>query len=111
LIDFATAKALATTAASAAMRRPIVILDDRTIEREFGWVFFYQSEEFVLHERDGARLFGNAPIIVSRQTGRASLTDTSFPIQDLIDAFETLRAERFEAGDWRAYLKGKAPPL
>ena len=88
-----------------------VLLDEQTIEREFGWVFFYQSEDYVLFKRDSARLFGNAPIIVNRRTGRATLTDTSFPIDDLIAAYEALGVERFELGEWRTYLRHKVPPL
>lgn len=54
----------------------LVILDEHTIEFEFGWVFFYQSEEYV---RTGNYLYmlgGNAPMIVDKYTGNLIETGT-----------------------------------
>ena len=42
----------------------IIILDDGTIEKSWGWVFFYTSRKY--HETNDIRyaVAGNAPIIV-----------------------------------------------
>jgi len=63
------AKAEARAIAAAHMReheeRPEgftpVIVDSETMETEFGWIFFYQSEEFLLTGSISDALAGNAP--------------------------------------------------
>ena len=70
------------------------ILDEETIERDWGWVFFYDSAE---HQEVGGyqdALAGNAPYIVNRKTGELIATGTALPIEDYISDYEkTLRAE------------------
>lgn len=46
-----------------------VIFDEFTIEKDFGWVFFYNSRKFVETEEFSYCLAGNAPIIVNRFDG------------------------------------------
>jgi hypothetical protein len=70
-----------------------VILDDVTIERPFGWVFFYDSAE---HQRTGNfrhALAGNAPIIVNRFDGSLHLTGTARPTEEYIHDYETRVAQ------------------
>ena len=43
-----------------------VILDEHTIEAEFGWMFFYTSKEFFETGDIRHSLYGNAPIIVNK---------------------------------------------
>ena len=66
----------------------VVILDEHTIERNWGWVFFYQSRRFIETRdwRDG--LVGNAPYLVNRTTGEFGLSGTSSTISELIEAYE-----------------------
>ncbi len=64
------------------------ILDEATIEREWGWVFFYTSERYL---RTGDILFavgGNAPYIVNRHTGEVRVAGTAMPIEHYIDEYE-----------------------
>jgi len=44
----------------------LVVLDEETIHFEFGWVFFYQSKEFVETSNPDFLLGGNVPIIVDK---------------------------------------------
>jgi hypothetical protein len=68
-----------------------VILDDKTIERPFGWVFFYESREY-LDTRDLAlRMIGNAPLIVDRRDGSIHVTGTAEPIEHYIKEYEEKR--------------------
>ncbi len=46
-----------------------VIEDQYTREEDFGWVFFYQSREYVETQVFSARLAGNGPIIITREDG------------------------------------------
>jgi len=64
------------------------ILDDLTIEGEFGWVFFYQSKVFIETGDLSRRLVGNAPFLVSRVDGRLYVTGTAHPVQLYIDNFK-----------------------
>ena len=66
----------------------LVILDDQTIEGEFGWVFFYQSRVYLESGDVSYALAGNAPILVSRQDGSLHVTGTSQPIEAYIENFE-----------------------
>jgi len=45
------------------------LVEKHTIERPFGWVFFYNSKEFVETGIGRYRVYGNGPIIVNRFTG------------------------------------------
>jgi hypothetical protein len=65
-----------------------VIVDSATIERDFGWVFFYQSRRF-LETRDPIwKLAGNAPYIVNRLDGALHVTGTARPIEEYIAQYE-----------------------
>ncbi len=46
----------------------LVILDERTTEMPWGWVFFYNSQGWVRDKLLRHRLAGNAPYIVNRFT-------------------------------------------
>jgi hypothetical protein len=53
----------------------LVVLQDRTMERDFGWVFYYGP-------KDGSTLIaGNAPFIVDRDSGSVHVTATAYPTE------------------------------
>jgi hypothetical protein len=87
----------------------VEILHAETLEYDFGWVFFYQAEEFLRTRDPGKALYGNAPIIVERQSGRAVLTGTAYSTAEFVNAYRALGFDQFSAGGWRKYLAG--PPL
>jgi hypothetical protein len=64
------------------------ILDDLTIEDDFGWVFFYQSKAFIETGDISRALAGNVPFLVSRADGRLHLTGPAHHIQYYIDNFK-----------------------
>src|SRR4030095_8140087 len=64
-----------------------VIVDADTIETEFGWIFFYQSEEFLLTDSVSDMLVGNAPIVVDRNDGAVSLLPTWGSITEHIEDY------------------------
>jgi len=67
----------------------LVILLDQTIERSFGWVFFYDSKRH--HETGNVRdaIAGNAPIVVTRD-GKVHETGTALPLDAYLAKFENL---------------------
>jgi hypothetical protein len=62
-----------------------VLLDEQTLEEEFGWVFFYQSSAFIRSGRTADMFAGNAPIAVSRVSGEVRVTGTSHPIEHYLE--------------------------
>lgn len=76
-------------------RCSIAIIDARTIEREFGWVFFYDSTDYLRTGDRDKRLLGNAAVIVNRATATSVFTGTGYEVQDYIDAYEALGPERY----------------
>ena len=47
----------------------LTIVEEDTIEKPFGWVFFYQSKIFLETGEYQHRVAGNGPLIVNREGG------------------------------------------
>jgi Immunity protein 35 len=71
---------------------PLALLDARTLESDFGWVFFYESARFLETGEFAARMAGNAPLIVSRANGEVIVTGTAMTVAHYLAR---------HAGDWR----------
>jgi hypothetical protein len=67
----------------------LVIIDDETIEKEYGWVFFYQTKEYLKTGNIVDSLVGNAPYIVNKYTGELIETGTANPIEEYIAEYES----------------------
>ncbi|WP_415891504.1 YrhB domain-containing protein [Neptuniibacter sp. PT8_73] len=65
-----------------------MIIPEETIEKPWGWVFYYQSKEYVETRDFRHMLAGNAPIIVNRITGELWHTGTAFDIEHYIKEYE-----------------------
>lgn len=65
------------------------ILDEITIEKEFGWVFFYQSYAYVKTENNP--LAGNAPLIIDKEYNILMETGTAEMIEFYIELYEKNR--------------------
>jgi hypothetical protein len=63
----------------------LAVNDSRTIETDAGWVFFYNSREFLRTGNPISGLVGNGPIFVDRQ-GRAQTLPSSVPWQEAINS-------------------------
>lgn len=65
-----------------------VVLDDKTVEKDFGWVFFYSPTKY-LETKDPKYLTpGNSPIIVDRADGATHFLPTSVPPPRAIEIYE-----------------------
>ena len=71
-----------------------VILDQHTMEENFGWVFFYQSRRCAETGDEMEMLVGNAPLIVNRQDGSVYYTGTAYPTEWYIEQYRELLNER-----------------
>lgn len=65
-----------------------VVLEEETIEKEWGWVFFYQSKKYIETGDIGEMLAGNAPYIVNKKNGQLHVTGTAEDIEYYISEFE-----------------------
>jgi len=65
----------------------LVLLDEHTMERDFGWVFFYDSKRH--HETGDVSdaIAGNAPIVVTRVDGAVHVTGTAHPVEYYLKKF------------------------
>jgi hypothetical protein len=66
----------------------LALLEDNTIEDEFGWVFFYESEDYIKSGSYREMLLGNAPLMISRQDGHLHVTGTAHPVEFYIENFK-----------------------
>jgi hypothetical protein len=64
------------------------ILRGETIEKDWGWVFFYQSNAFLQSGDFQDMLGGNAPILVNKLNGKLIHTGTAYEIEYYIKEYE-----------------------
>jgi hypothetical protein len=66
----------------------LVIADEHTIERAWGWVFFYNTRRYLETREFRYRLAGNGPYIVNRHTGELRAAGAARPIEYYIAEYE-----------------------
>ncbi|MBL8516428.1 MAG: hypothetical protein JNM76_05600 [Betaproteobacteria bacterium] len=66
----------------------LVLVDDATIERPWGWVFFYTSKLWSETQEIQYAIAGNAPILVERATGEVHNLGTALSVENYIAAYE-----------------------
>ena len=64
-----------------------VLIDEATMEEDFGWVFFYDTKRYLEthNRRDG--LIGNAPFIINRYDGSLHVTGTAYETEHYINDY------------------------
>jgi len=65
----------------------LVLLVEETIERNFGWVFFYDSKRHIETGDIRHALAGNAPIVVTKTDGRIHETGTAYPLEHYLQEY------------------------
>ncbi len=90
MLTLEEARALVVDAISQPARpdNPFGLDDGLTIEKPWGWVFFYNSQRYLETRDDQYQLFGNAPFIVNKLTGEIRGTGTAKPIEFYISEYE-----------------------
>jgi len=70
----------------------LVLLENKTIEFKYGWVFFFHSEEFVKTGNIDFMIAGNGPIVIDKYNGTVdrfgTARETSFYIQKYCESRE-----------------------
>ncbi|SIT24990.1 Immunity protein 35 [Filimonas lacunae] len=71
-------------------RHKLCLLSD-PLEFKYGWVFFYQSEEYIRKGDIMTILGGNAPILVDKYSGLVLSTGTRRDISYYIEVYSEFR--------------------
>ncbi|MDI3562817.1 YrhB domain-containing protein [Bradyrhizobium sp. Arg816] len=87
-MDFDKAAALASAWVDILCEGQACIVRELTIAKPYGWVFFYESREFLDDGNPSAVLVGNAPIIVNRNTSELRVTGTAKPLEHYLTEYE-----------------------
>lgn len=83
MIDKNTAEKLVTEYINAACNfddgDTLVVVDEETIEKTYGWVFFYTSRFYLETGDDIYAVVGNGPTIVESKDGTLHILGTALP--------------------------------
>jgi ribosomal protein L7/L12 len=78
------------------------LFKDRTLERDFGWAFFYGPKD------PSAPVAGNAPFIVDRKDGSIHVTGTAYPVENYLESYACVgRAYPFAVPEYAVILERK----
>jgi hypothetical protein len=66
-----------------------VVQAESTIEKPWGWIFFYQSRKYLETGEFSCQLLGNSPIFVNRKTGIAWVSGTAESVEEYIQQYES----------------------
>jgi hypothetical protein len=66
----------------------LVLAEEATIERLWGWVFFYTSKLWNETHDFQYAIAGNAPILIERATGKLHDLGTALSVENYIAAYE-----------------------
>lgn len=73
---------------------PLALIENETIEKPFGWIFFYNSKKYTDTGDIKYMLAGNAPIILDKNTGKIHETGTAYPVEYYIEEYERSKSQR-----------------
>ena len=65
-----------------------IIVEDQVAEMSWGWIFIYNSRQFIETGDDQYHLMGNAPIFINRETGQIRHTGTANDVDYYIAEYE-----------------------
>jgi Immunity protein 35 len=82
-----------------------VIVAARTIQKPYGWIFFYNSRRYLETSDPLEALAGNGPIVVDRETGELHALGSSSDAPESIAAFEKAAGLYGEPGSDRVNSK------
>jgi hypothetical protein len=65
-----------------------VVVEEHTIDKPFGWVFFYESKKFLETGMFRDRLVGNGPVIINKSSGSMTFYGSGSPPEEIIGEYE-----------------------
>ena len=76
------------------LRNALMVLDDATIDLDYGWVFFYDSRAHIETGEIKHAIAGNAPILVEQADGSLHVLGTAYPLEHYIREYESSTHKR-----------------
>jgi isocitrate dehydrogenase len=67
---------------------PVTLVTKETVTKEYGWVFAYQSDEFLQTGNFSYALAGNGPLLVLKNDGTVIEFGTAYPMEWYLREFE-----------------------
>jgi Immunity protein 35 len=67
---------------------PLHLVVAAVTEYDFGWLFAYNTKEYLETGEIGSALAGNSPIIVDRTDGQLYETGSTYPVQYYLDQYQ-----------------------
>ena len=64
----------------------LILLESYTEEHDFGWIFYYNTPEFV--KTGISEIAGNAPFIITKDKGQIYITGTAGTTESYIEKFK-----------------------
>lgn len=71
----------------------LVLKRDATITKPYGWVFFYNTRQFLEGGDRLAALGGNAPLLVERANGKLIVLGTAHAVGHYLAEYEAIHHE------------------
>jgi hypothetical protein len=65
-----------------------VVVEDSTIEKPWGWIFFYQSKKYIETGVFMHRLAGNGPVFFNKETGEVDFFGSIPSLDALLAEYE-----------------------
>lgn len=75
----------------------LMVVESSTIQKDYGWIFFYDSRRFLESNDESYLVAGNAPLIVETN-GTLHWLGTAKPLEEYVAAFEARRRPSAEGG-------------
>jgi len=69
----------------------VALMLEHTIEKPYGWVFFYNSKRFLESGDPFESLVGNSPVLVEAADGRMTHLGTAWSVEDSLRKLEIER--------------------
>jgi Immunity protein 35 len=97
IIDFNDARKIALDHINANYQKPIIdedeiaIVDDLVIEKEWGWIFIYQSKRWISNRNRSYKILGLCPIVVEKLDGNLRYLDEGNSAEECIQKYENRR--------------------
>lgn len=72
---------------------PFIVVDEGTIEKPYGWVFFFNSKKYLETKEISDALAGNGPVIINKHDETVEFFGTFKSPSEFITEYESKLAE------------------
>ena len=91
MLDFETAKKMVEEEINRSFNADddeLVVVEEETVQKEYGWIFFYTSRRFLETGDLNFMVAGNAPVVVNKRTGKLTFLGTAEPLENYLRRYE-----------------------